>query len=688
MFEPIVHGFYKLLVHTVLLPIRNQAFAGTRKAKISDTEKEALSSGSVGFEREILSGSPDWKKLNDIPAPALTDEEQEFLDGPVEELCAMLDDWEIRNELKDLPPEVWAFMKRHRFFGMIIPTEYDGLGFSARGHSDVVMKLASRSTTACVTAMVPNSLGPAELLMRYGTEEQKNYYLPRLARGEEVPSFALSEPNAGSDASGMTSSGVVCERDGQLGIRLNWDKRYITLSPVTTLLGIAFKLLDPDGLLGDKKNLGITLALVPADLPGVVTGRRHNPMGVPFQNGPTTGKDVWVPLDNIIGGKEYAGQGWRMLMECLSVGRSTSLPALSTGSAKLVCRIAGAYSRIRRQFRVSINQFEGIEELLARMAGTTYMMEATRQVTLQMLDRGEHPTIISAILKYHMTEAGRRIVNDGIDILGGKAICEGPENLMAGLYHGIPIGITVEGANILTRNMIIFGQASVRSHPFILLEMEAARQPDEKKARREFSDLMARHVRMSVTNTMASMVYGLTDGFLSRTPKASKEQQKYYRHINRLCAAYATMADMTLMLLGDSVKRRERISALLGDTMSYLYLASCTLWYYGIENCREEDRPLMDWACQSMLYEAEASLDRLLDNFPSQIMAFGLRLVVFPRGRRFKQPSHRLDRKVAKAIVAPGQVRNRLTQGIYVPDSEDDPLGLLERYRRPVARSH
>ena len=471
MYDQLVHSFYKALVHSVMLPLRNQAFESTRKAKISDTEKEALGSGSVGFEREILGGHPDWGKLLDMPVPELTQAERAFLDGPVEQLCEMLNDWEIRNELKDLPPEAWAFMKQQGFFGMIIPEEYSGLGFSARAHSEVVLKLASRCTTACVTAMVPNSLGPAELLIRYGTDAQKSHYLPRLAKGEEIPSFALTEPDAGSDAGSMTSNGTICERDGQLGILLNWEKRYITLSPITTLLGIAFKLRDPDGLLGDKKDLGITLALVPVETRGVQIGRRHNPLGIPFQNGPTFGKDVWIPLDQIIGGREYAGQGWRMLMECLSVGRCISLPALSVGSAKLIARLTGAYSRVRKQFKVSINQFEGVEELLARIAGHTYMMDAARIATLQMLDRGEHPTILSAILKYHMTESGRKIVNDGMDILGGKAICEGPENLISPLYHGIPIGITVEGANILTRNMIIFGQGSVRSHPYLLQEI-------------------------------------------------------------------------------------------------------------------------------------------------------------------------------------------------------------------------
>lgn len=679
IYDQLVHSFYKGLVHTVMLPLRNQAFESTRKAKISDTEKEALGSGSVGFEQEILGGNPDWRKLMDMPPPELTEAERAFLDGPVEQLCAMLNDWEIRNELKDLPPNAWAFMKEQGFFGMIIPMEYGGLGFSARAHSEVVLKLASRCTTACVTAMVPNSLGPAELLIRYGTDDQKNYYLPRLAKGQEIPSFALTEPDAGSDAGSMTSKGVVCERDGKLGILLNWDKRYITLSPITTLLGIAFKLHDPESLLGDKKDLGITLALIPADTPGVHIGRRHNPLGIPFMNGPTSGENVWIPVEQIIGGKEYAGQGWRMLMECLSVGRCISLPALSVGSAKLIARMTGAYSRVRKQFKVSISQFEGVEEMLARIAGMTYMMDAARIATLQMLDRGEHPTILSAILKYHMTECGRKIVNDGMDILGGKAICEGPGNLISPLYHGIPIGITVEGANILTRNMIIFGQGSVRSHPYLLQEIEAARLENKDEARRKFSDLMARHVRHSAENTMRSFFYGMMDGSMGNVPKGAGSLECYYfRHINRLSAAYATMADMMLMLLGDSVKRKERISALLGDAMSYLYLASCTLRQFAVHNRPEEERPLVQWACQQMLYHAEESLERLLQNFPNRWMGMLMRPVIFPLGRRFAPPSHRMDRQAAKAILNPGLLRDRLTDGIFLPKSDDEPLAMLE----------
>ncbi len=685
--DQLVHCLFRAVVHTVMLPLRNQAFESTRNAKISDTEKEALASGSVGFEGELLGGLPKWARLLDMPMPELSEAERAFLEGPVETLCAMLDDWKIRSQLHDMPPEAWDFMKRHGFFGMIIPTEYGGLGFSARGHSEVVMKLSSRSTTATVTAMVPNSLGPAELLIRYGTEAQKKHYLPRLASGEEIPSFALTEPEAGSDASSMTSHGVVCQRDDKLGILLNWDKRYITLAPVTTLLGLAFKLRDPDGLLGDKKDLGITLALIPADTPGVEVGRRHNPLGIPFMNGPTHGKDVWIPLEQIIGGKEYAGQGWRMLMECLSVGRCVSLPALSTGSAKFVTRIAGAYSRVRKQFKLPIGQFEGIEELLARMAGTTYLMDATRIATLQMLDRGEHPTILSAILKYHLTEGGRRIVNDGMDILGGKAICEGPDNLLAALYHGTPIGITVEGANILTRNMIIFGQASVRSHPYILKEMEAARLEDKNEARRRFSDLMARHVHHSVRNTMNSFFFGLTNGWLSRTPKCSPEQAVYFRHINRLSAAYATVADFILMLLGPAVKRKERISALLGDIMSHLYLASCALRHWDIQGRHAADLPLMHWACQHSLHQAEESLDRLLQNFPNPWFGIMMRLIAMPLGRRFRAPSHRLERKLAQAVYNAGNSRDRLTEGIYIPNDEGEPMARMELAFRSVIQA-
>lgn len=678
----ISHAFFKVLVQTVLRPLRNQAFYSTRKAKISDTEKEALGSGSVGFEQHILAGVPQWGDLLDMRQPELSQEEQDFLDGPTEELCAMLDDWEIRTETKDLPPEVWLFMKRAGFFGMIIPKEYGGLAFSARAHSEVIMKLASRSATACVTAMVPNSLGPAELLVAYGTQTQKDYYLPRLASGEEIPAFGLTETSAGSDASSMTSSGVVCEESGVLGIRLNWDKRYITLSPVATLMGIAFQLSDPDHLLGEQDDLGITLALIPVGAEGVETGRRHNPLGVPFQNGPTRGRHVWIPVDAIIGGKEYAGQGWRMLMECLSVGRCISLPALSIGSAKLVTQMVTAYSRIRQQFRISIAQFEGVEEMLARIAGHTYLMEAARVTTLQMLDRGEHPTILSAIMKYHMTEMARVVINDGMDVLGGKAICEGPDNLISSLYHAIPIGITVEGANILTRNMIIFGQGSVRSHPYLLKEIEASKLDDIHLARKTFTDLMASHVQNSTRNSLNSLFFGLTDGHFSNTPACSSVEFTYFRHVNRLCAAYATLADITLMLLGDSVKRKERISALLGDTMSYVYLTACALRQFRVQGAQKEDIPLLHWSCQSLLAKAEGSLDELLRNFPlPSFLQWGqglLRLLVFPRGRRFYGPSHHLDRQVAKSVLASSDSRARLIGGLYQPKNGDEPLAMLE----------
>ena len=582
-------------------------------------------------------------------------------------------------KLKDLPPEIWRFLKTHRFFGMIIPKEYGGLAFSARAHSEVIQKLATRSTTACVTAMVPNSLGPAELLLRYGSDAQKQYYLPLLACGEEIPSFALTEPEAGSDASGMNASGVVCEKDNVLGIRLTWSKRYITLAPVTTLLGLAFRLYDPDGLLGGDADLGITLALVPADTRGVRIGRRHNPLGVPFQNGPTSGQDVWISLDQIIGGPDYAGQGWRMLMECLSVGRCISLPALSTGSAKLVCRMAGAYSRIRRQFKAPIAQFEGVEELLARMAGTLYIMDAARETTLLMPDRGEHPTVLSAVLKYHLTEAGRRIVNDGMDIMGGKAICDGPENLIAPLYQGIPIGITVEGANILTRNLIIFGQGSVRSHPFVPDELNAARLPDPKAALRAFTNRMAAHLQNSLINGVLMVVFGLTNGRFSRIPTCHPEQKRYFRYLNRLCAAYATLADMSLMLLGDRLKRKERLSALLGDMLSDLYMTGCVLRRFHVQGNLPDDRPLMHWAAQTLLYRAEDSMEQLLRNFPHRALGVVLRWLAFPRGRRFAPPSHRLDRAVADAIRMPGAVRDRLTEGVYLPRGDQEPLAVLEQ---------
>ena len=448
---------------------------------MSDTERDAIEAGTVWWDGQLFSGRPDWNQLLAVPAPRLTAEEQAFVDGPTEQLCAMVSDWEIGQRM-DLPPDAWAFIKEQGFFGLIIPREYGGKGFSALAHSQIVMKLATRSADLASTVMVPNSLGPAELLLHYGTDEQRQRYLPRLARGEEIPCFALTGPLAGSDAGAMPDSGIICRGQWQgeevLGLRLNWEKRYITLGPIATLLGLAFKAYDPDHLLGEQDELGITLALIPTDLPGIDIGKRHLPLGAAFMNGPNAGKDVFVPLEAIIGGPAMLGKGWMMLMNCLSVGRSISLPAVGTSAAKTCAYASGRYARIREQFNVPLSAFEGIQAPLGRLAGNAWLMDAARVLTARAVDLGEKPSVLSAVLKYHLTERGRECIAHAMDIHGGKGIIMGPNNYLARAWQGAPIFITVEGANILSRNLMIFGQGAIRSHPYVLKEMELAAAED------------------------------------------------------------------------------------------------------------------------------------------------------------------------------------------------------------------
>ncbi len=679
---------------TLLVPQVRRALISNRLLKvfrkilpqISQTEQEALDAGTVWWDGDLFSGKPDWNKLLAYPKPKLSTEEKAFLAGPTEELCAMLDEWHITRELNDLPPHVWQFIKDNGFFGMIIPKQYGGLGFSALAHSEVVMKISSRSGTAAVSVMVPNSLGPAELLLHYGTEEQKNHYLPRLAEGLEVPCFALTGPDAGSDAGSIPDFGIVChgEFNGDqnvLGMRVTWEKRYITLGPVATLLGLAFKLHDPDGLLGEEKDLGITLALIPTNTPGVNIGRRHFPLDAAFQNGPNSGKDVFIPMEWIIGGREGIGYGWRMLMNCLAAGRSISLPATSTGAAKLAARTSGAYSRVRVQFKTPIGRFEGVEEALARIGGNTYMMDAARVMTAGAVDLGEKPSVISAIVKYHLTERGRQAINDAMDVHGGKGICLGPSNYLGRNYQHIPVSITVEGANILTRNMIIFGQGAIRCHPYVLKEIRAANNSNLARASVEFDHALMGHIVFSMGNGIRSLLHGLTGGYLASAPgSVGPEVHGYYSQLTRFSAAFALLADISLLVLGGSLKRKERLSARLGDILSMLYLCSATLKRFKDDDRPAADLPLLHWSIQDALYRMQQAFDGLLDNFPGRV--FGarlLRFLVFPLGKSFSPPSDELGHKVAKLMLAPGEARDRLTAGIYMPASADEPLNVLEQ---------
>ncbi|MTD27223.1 acyl-CoA dehydrogenase FadE [Erwinia sorbitola] len=644
---------------------------------MSRTEKEAIEAGTTWWEGDLFRGKPDWQKLHSYPQPRLTPEEQAFIDGPVEEACRMANDFQITHEMADLPPELWAYLKQHRFFAMIIKKEYGGLEFSAYAQARVLQKLAGVSGILAITVGVPNSLGPGELLQHYGTEAQKDHYLPRLARGQEIPCFALTSPEAGSDAGAIPDVGVVCmgEWEGRqvLGMRLTWNKRYITLAPVATVLGLAFKLSDPEGLLGETKELGITCALIPTQTPGVEIGQRHFPLNVPFQNGPTRGKDIFVPIDFIIGGPEMAGQGWRMLVECLSVGRGITLPSNSTGSLKSIALAIGAYAHIRRQFRLPIGKMEGIEEPLARIAGNTYVMDAAATLITSGIMLGEKPAVLSAIVKYHCTHRGQRAIVDAMDIAGGKGIMLGNSNFLARAYQGAPIAITVEGANILTRSMIIFGQGAIRCHPYVLEEMAAAQNGDVTA----FDKALFSHIGHVGSSTMRSLWLGITGGLTSASPTRDATR-RYYQHLNRISANLALLSDVSMSVLGGSLKRRERISARLGDILSQLYLASAALKRYEDEGRNEADLPLLHWGVQDALNQAETAIDDLLRNFPNRLVAGLVRMVVFPTGRRSHAPSDRLDHQLALILQVPSATRSRLGRGQYLAPGEHNPAGQLE----------
>jgi len=648
---------------------------------LSRTEREALEAGNVWWEGELFSGMPDWSRLTSLPAPALSEEEQAFLDGPTEKLCRMLDNWEITHTLLDLPEEIWAFIKKERFFAMIIPKEYGGLGFSPLANSAVLTKISSCSGTAASTIGVPNSLGPSELLLHYGTEEQKQRWLPGLATAQEIPCFALTSPRAGSDATAIIDSGIVCEGryNGKktVGIKLNWDKRYITLAPIATVLGLAFKLYDPEHLIGDRSEYGITAALIPTNLPGVTIGRRHLPIGIPFQNGPTQGKDVFVPLDAIIGGPEMAGQGWRMLVELLSVGRGITLPSNALGGAQAAVYATGAYARIRRQFNLPIGKFHGVGEALARMVGTTYVMTAASRVTCAALNSGEKPAVPTAILKYHNTEFARSVANDAMDIHGGRGIMLGPSNYLARKFESIPISVTVEGANILTRSLIIFGQGAVRCHPFVLSELEAAGDKDRERGLIDFDKLLFQHIGYAVSNAVRSLVMGLTLSRFTSVPTRGWIS-RYYQRINRYSASFALTADIAMLVLGGELKRKELLSARLGDVLSNLYLASMVLKHYQDQGSPEADRPLVEWSCRMLLYRTQEQLHSFLRNFPNRWVAFALRLIVFPRGRTFSSPSDELGQELVELVINPTDTRERLCSDIYKTVEPGNPLGMLQ----------
>ncbi|WP_256646311.1 acyl-CoA dehydrogenase [Thermomonas paludicola] len=675
-----------LLVPAIRKPLLTAPALGfLRKAlpPLSQTEKIALETGSVGFEGDLFSGKPDWNKLLAYPKPQLSAEEQAFLDGPVEELCKRINDWEITHVHADLPPELWDFIKQNKFFGMIIPKQYGGLGFSALAHHKVIQKIASISSVVSATVGVPNSLGPGELINHYGTQEQKDYYLPRLAIGQEVPCFGLTGPFAGSDATSIPDFGIVCKGEWNgahvLGLRLTFDKRYITLAPVSTLIGMAFRMYDPDGLLGDTRDIGITLALLPSDTPGVDVGRRHFPLNSPFQNGPVRGKDVFIPLSQLIGGVEMAGKGWNMLNECLAVGRSITLPSTASGGAKSGAVVTGAYARIRKQFGLSIGRFEGVEEALARIGGKAYAISALSQATAAAVDRGDVPSVPSAIAKYHCTNAAREIAKDVMDVIGGKGIILGPRNFAGRSWQAAPIAITVEGANIMTRSLLIFGQGSILCHPYILKEMRAAQDPDAKAGLAALDGALYAHVGGAMSNAVRSVWFGLTGASIGAVP-GDAYTRKFFRKLNRYAANLALLTDVSLGALGGRLKFKESLSGRLGDVLSHLYMMGAVLKRHHDEGCPDADKPLLAWAFHNSAYEIELALSQALRNFPIKPLGWLLWPLVFPLGRRAVAPGDRLSHRVAMLLMTPNEARERLASGVFLTPGEHNPGGRINSY--------
>lgn len=649
--------------------------------KLSSTEQIALDAGTVGWEGELFSGKPKWKQLLKRRTPELTLEERAFLEDQCEKLCSMLDEWQICHVDADMSPETWEYMKKERFFGMIIPTEYGGLGFSALAHRAVLQKVGGLSAVAGSTVAVPNSLGPAELLLHYGTEEQKNYYLPKLAIGEEIPCFGLTGPTAGSDATSIPDKGIVCMGKWKgkqvLGMRLTFDKRYITLAPVATVVGLAFRLYDPEGLIGDTEDIGITLALIPRDTEGVEIGRRHLPLNSPFMNGPIRGENVFVPINTLIGGPEMAGQGWRMLVECLSVGRAISLPSNNTGGAKLATLATGAYARIRQQFNMPIGRFEGVEEAMARMAGRTYAASALSKMTAIAVDQGEKPSVPSAIAKYHATEKARQVVSDAMDIHAGKGVILGPRNYLGRAWQVAPMSITVEGANILTRSMMIFGQGAIRCHPYVLKELQAAQLTDKSERLKTFDNLLFKHIGHTIGNACRAFLMGFGTGRFSAVP-SDRKTSRYYRKLSRYAAAFGLIADVTMLTFGGKLKQKERISGRLGDVLSQLYIGSAMLKRFEDQGRPAADQPILAWAFYDCVYEMQEAIRGVLDNFPNRILATALKVMIFPLGARERRPNDRLGHRVASLLMVPSETRDRLTDGVYKTASPGYVIGAME----------
>jgi acyl-CoA dehydrogenase len=649
---------------------------------VSDTEKQALEAGTVGWDAELFSGRPDWAKLRAVPPVVLTPEEKAFLDGPTEELCKMLDDWQIRHNEREIPEHVWRFVGEHGFLGMLISKSHGGLGFSAQAQSLILGKISSRSPEAATIVMVPNSLGPGELIEKYGTDEQKHHYLPRLAKGLEIPCFGLTGPTSGSDAATMRDIGTACrgKHEGKdvVGVRLSWEKRYITLGPKATLLGLAFRLFDPENLLGKGEDVGITVALVPCNHAGVRIGRRHLPSGSAFPNGPNWGEDVFIPADWIIGGPKMAGNGWRMLMECLAAGRSISLPSSSAAGAKTMLRFTSAYARIRKQFALPIGKMEGIEEPLAKLVENAYVLEAGRAVTAAMVARGEKPSVISALLKYQSTERLRESVNAAMDIHGGRGVCDGPSNYLQSAYQMVPVGITVEGANILTRSLITFAQGALRAHPYLYKEIAALQEADQRKSLELFEKAFGSHIAFSLSNVFGALFHNLSGGIFAPTPDRAFATSQWYRQLYRASRNFALVADMTVGLLGGGLKTKQRLTGRMADALSELYLMSCVLKRFEDDGKHTSDRQIVNYAAQNHLYRFQEAIKGTIDNFPVAWARPLMRVLVFPLGANARPAPDKEGRAIVSAVLEPGEVRDRLTRYMFVSNDPNDPTGLLE----------
>lgn len=650
---------------------------------MSTTEREALDAGTSWWEKELFMGAPDWEKFDQYPYPVLSAEEQAFLENEVQQLCSMLDEWQIHHQDKDLPPEVWQFIKDNGFLGLIIPKSFGGKQFTPFAQSRIMSKIASRSLTAAVSCMVPNSLGPGELLLHYGTEEQKQRYLPGLANGTEVPCFGLTSPEAGSDAGAIPDTGVVCygQYQGQevLGLKMNFSKRWITLAPIATVIGLAFKLYDPEGLLGDKTKVeyGITCALIPADHEGIQIGPRHNP-GAPFMNGTVEGRDVFIPLDWIIGGQQNAGKGWRMLMECLGVGRGISLPALATAAGEISYLLVGAFASVRQQFKISVGHFEGVQEATSDIASDAYMLEAFRYLVTCGLNQGGTPAVMTAMAKYYATEAMRKVVNHGMDVVGGRAIQLGPRNFLALTYQSIPVAITVEGANILTRSLMIFGQGSMRCHPYLFEELQLLQAEDKAAAFKEFSPLLFKHLAYTFNRAAKAFAFSITGGSDEGSKQADDFSKAYYSKINRFSADFALTADMALGILAGDLKRKEMLSGRLADIHAHLFIATAILKYYEHGQRTEAEQKHAELALNKALYQVQEAFFSFYDNFPVKLAAGMVKLLCFPFGRPIAAPSDQLKQEVAELIMQEHAFRDQLKQHVYYNTDANDVMGRME----------